>query len=433
MTSLGGVRQSTASNAGLKRDRVGEDELEAYGMDAKARSDAAAWCRGVGLDGAATLLILSAENVSQEARAFWGDFDFRAARPPAQPERFEAVEELQLANLAPSNFPFQGSSLGDLWGQWAVELLPASARFTIAGEPGFPARIRSTWTDETLVLRTNHMVLLSRCPDPEIVGPILRYAEGGLRLLDEVFGRQSPLDAPLEVRLHRNRADYIAESELSQSIGQWTLGYYSPSEHISRFFVPSGEDNTAAAIEQKLQEVVVHELTHQYISERAGYAEVQSSTTPGHWIVEGFARFIEQQAVELGRNGRGLTDHTVLSIDLCSRLLEQGALLPMESFLNTTNLSFQDLGKEGGIPVKPRYSIGTYTVSETSQYYSQAGALCFFLMNRCGEEGPRRLLNYLEARYEARLPEDHVTLLGFNSIPELDAAFRAFLASPGPK
>jgi hypothetical protein len=433
IASLGGVRQSAASNAGMKRDRVGEDELEAFGKDVEARSEAAAWCHGVGLDGAATLLIQSAEKASEEGRAFWKSFGFQGARPPAEPAPFEAPEAVQLAKLLPAHFPFQGSDLGALWGQWAVELLPASARFTLPGEPGVPKQVTAPWTEDTLILRTDNMVLLSRCHDPVIMGPILRYAEGALRLLDEIFGMQSPLDSPLEVRLHRNREDYIAESEISRSIGQWTLGYYSPSEHISRFFVPSAEGTSASAVEQKLQEVVVHELTHQYISERAGYSEVLDPRIPGHWIVEGFARFIEQQAVELGRNGRGLADHTVLSIDLCSRLLEQDALLPMEGFLNTTNLSFQELAKEGGIPVKPRYAVGTYTVSETSLYYSQAGALCFFLMNRCGEDGPKRLLTYLEARYEARLPKDHVTLLGFDSVAELDAAFRTFLASPGPR
>jgi len=425
------LRESTAGNAGLKREKTGRLEFEARSRYSEELVAAARWCLDAQLAEAATLLVLDAHDSVRATTDFLTTFAFQSVRPPLPPGPLELPDELTLDALAPSNFPFDGASRGELWGQWAREISPAAAHFVAASEAGFPSGLVAPWTEDTIVLTTRNMTLVSRCLDPAIVGSVLRNGEGGLEQLAELFGQEDVEATPLEVRLHKNRTDYLADAARTGKGLGWTLGYYSPAEHISRFYVPDRNvSSSSAGLSQTLWQVVVHELTHQYVTERAGFRARQNGPQPGHWIVEGFARFVEHQAVELGRTGRGLTDPTVLSIDLTAQLAQAGGLIPLERLLAMDYEGFGALSGEASIEVKPRYSMGTYVLNERSIYYSEAGALCFFLVNRRGPEGADRLLAYLRARYESSLPEAHWKLLGFESVAELDAAFRAFLAHP---
>ena len=67
------------------------------------------------------------------------------------------------------------------------------------------------------------------------------------------------------------------------------------------------------ALGRALFEVLSHELTHQYIAERWVTGEGRrSASTPGFWVVEGMARFVEDQALEMGRRGIRFDDETVV-------------------------------------------------------------------------------------------------------------------------
>ncbi len=425
------LQKSRASNAGLKRDRIGRLELTAREHGAAQLVVAARWCLDRGLSEAATLLVLDAQESVQKAADLHAAFHFQTAHPPAAPDPLDLPDELSLDALAPASFPFTGEERGELWGRWAREITPARAHFITSDDPDFPTNLKTPWTENSIVLRTPNLVFVSRCLDASIVGPVLRNGEGGIEQLTTLFGLDDSQAPPLQVRLHRNRSDYLAEGLRTAGVPRWSLGYYCSGDRVSRFYVPGeGEPTNPTRIEQTLWQVVVHELTHQFVSERTGFHERSSPTEPGHWVVEGFARFIEHQSVELGRTGRGLTDPTVLSVDLTAQLAKIGALIPLERLLATDAVGFALLDNQPRVEVRPQYSMGTYPMAELSIYYAEAGALCFFIANRCGPKGRDRLLAYLRARYEGRLPKDHWTILGFKSIAELDTAFRAFLADP---
>jgi len=335
---------------------------------------------------------------------------------------------VDFGSLAPKAFPFEGDKA---WRLWARELVPSGGHFLTAADPSWP-NPKGVWATDTLVIGTPHVTLLTRNSDPALIGSLLRNAEGAQRLLDEFFHKQGVAPAPLEMRLHQNRADYLAEETPSGAMAStWSLGYYSPAEHASRFYVPDlapGED--ASQREEALQRVVVHELTHQYVAERSGFVDRQTPTAEGHWIVEGCARFMEQQTVALGHPERGFDDATVLSVDLTARAVGKHKEIPLVELFAMSYDAFLELADEHELELQPRYTLGLFQLSLRELYYHEAGALVFFLMNRCGPDGPVALLNYLQARTQNQLQTNHAKALGFASTKRLEEAFYAFLGDP---
>ena len=108
---------------------------------------------------------------------------------------------------------------------------------------------------------------------------------------------------PLDGRLHKNRKEYLEEK--TPDGGQampWSAGYYSPRENVSRFYVPGSGDGEGP-VPLDLLKTLAHELTHHWLSMRwlGPGSRGGAAVLPGYWIVEGFARFMEDQAMEMGR------------------------------------------------------------------------------------------------------------------------------------
>lgn len=431
-SSLSGVRQSTSGSATLAREHLGRTEAEDAFRDAARRAEAAVWCRDVGAPSAATLLLDGALEARQAAEAFLVDFGFQGARRPAPPDPLDLPVGVDFGALAPKEFPFEGDKV---WRLWARELVPAGGRFLTAADPSWP-HPTGVWATDTLAIGTRHVTLLTRNSDPALIGSLLGNAEGALRLLDGLFDKLEAAPTPLEVRLHKNRTDYLAEESPGGAVAStWSLGYYSPAEHASRFYVPEdarAEDTNldTSVREETLQRVVVHELTHQYVAERSGFVDRQTATAHGHWIVEGFARFLEHQTVALGHPERGLDDATVLSVDLTARAVGKHKEIPLEELFTMSYDSFLVLSDEHELALEPRYSLGSFKLSQRELYYHEAGALVFFLMNRCGPNGPARVLNFLQMRTQNQLSELTESALGFQSLVDLEEAFHAFLKDP---
>ena len=79
---------------------------------------------------------------------------------------------------------------------------------------------------------------------------------------------------------------------------EWTAGHYSPLDRVERIYLPADDDEF-----RSVMNTYAHELTHHWLSMRwLGKGNMgRAAVVPGYWIVEGFARFIEDQAMEMGR------------------------------------------------------------------------------------------------------------------------------------
>ncbi|MBC8328306.1 MAG: PQQ-binding-like beta-propeller repeat protein [Planctomycetes bacterium] len=411
---LSGLKQNDAVNAEGQRRRVQRLEQRNRAQLATRYREAAVDCADLGLTGAATLLLTDSAALDRDQ--------------PADPDL--------LASWMPSELPFRGEQdAGERWQRWAREIVPADARFLSEQAPELLAVDHPFWKRDRIAFRTENLMLLTREAPPAAIGLCLRKGEAAIRILTRLFPAAEGHDLPpMEVRIHPSRGSYEAEVEekdapaMGSSL-RWTSGYYAPEERVSRFFLPTGGGQWIDA--RDLHQVLAHELTHQFFSERCGWSEDLSLETPGFWVVEGIASFIEEQAVELGRRAGDLRDPTVPSLDASAQLLALEKLLPLEEFLLLDKEGFHELDANPTLPVSLRRTLGTRLMSEISIFYDQAGALSYFLMNERGEEGRATFLRYLQGYYEGTLEADGWQMLGFDAIDEFEQAFHAFLKGLG--
>jgi|LakMenEpi03Aug12_release.lakeMendotaPanAssembly.Ray.scaffolds.fasta_scaffold01623_29 hypothetical protein len=421
---LAGTTRSTASNLEAQRERIAGEEKGLRTASADRAVAALEWCASRSWTRAASALAGFSLQISpQDERALklaaeWIDPAFPWADKP------EATEQ---------------------WLAWSESLLASEGEFVAKDAAiwkGFRGKI---WESGTIVLRSRNLVLVSREQDREIVSGVLRDGElaiGALELLlsDNPHGRRAARDSErLQVRLHRNREDYLNENgEEGAAKLSWTAGYYSPGENVSRFYVPEENRVLSGMREQQLFSVVAHELTHHYLdqvwSPMPGGQSRSRADAPGFWVIEGIARFVEDQVLEFERHGPGFDDPTVESLDAAAVLSGLGELFPAAKILDMDNNGFQSLTKiEEGVEIKLRNTLQGRRYTPTAVFYDQAGALSYFFIHAQGPEGRAKFIDYMRRAYTAKQRKEAWKQLGYETPEALQKAFEEFLKASQAK
>jgi len=401
--ALAGKQENRDANAAAKLRKKQEQERERRRALLASFHAAAAWCRERGMWTAATVLLARSRRILPDEGT---------------------VEACRLAEeLVPPEFPWrEGDDVPRLWMDWAEVLLTAGARFLPRDDPAWKGP-GERWAN-AVALRTQNLLLFSRDRDPAVVGPCLLKGEGTIRVLDELL---PPVDGqplarePLEVRIHADRESYLKEDAEDLP---WTAGYYSPRENISRFYVPHAADKSR--VDRALHYTLAHELTHHHV-DRRWIRAVPEADAPGFWIEEGFARFVEDQALEMGRADRNFEDPTVRSVDVASQAALAGLLIPVGELVDTSHASFFELSGAPLAEIQLRYTLARPRPSRRTLFYDEAGSLVFFLVNRCGPRGREALFDYMKEYRSGRAQPDGWKALGWESPDALQAEFLAFL------
>lgn len=343
------------------------------------------------------------------------------------------VRELALS-LAPAGFVLADASKRPAaWMKLAEAILPVAGEVVPPDDPAAKKSRAAPWDANVLLLRSRNILLLSRDSDPAIVGECLRHAERTVRVLARELGppaNASAEDGRLEVRLHANREQYLADQSAGGAPPEWTAGFFSSQDGISRFYVPRDQTHHDP-LERALFEVLAHEVTHQWISVRWLGSENQPATGkpkgPGYWIVEGFARFIEDQIVGAGNELR-IDDERANSVDVSARILGEDRLMPLAELLDLDQLGFWKLSKEPLALVQPKRLMRRAEINATNRFYEQGGALAFMLVNHADRTKRELLVQYLRAWYAGKLERESWKQLGYADAAQLEAEFREFLA-----
>lgn len=375
--TLTGKAATTSSNTGKQRARVAAEEDAARKRTCDAFLAASEWCEKHGLALSASALLVHAEIVLPEQ-----------AR----------VREREAA-LLPRDFPgHDADARATTWSHLARAILPCGGVLVPQSDAAWERARTAPWNADAFALRTPNVILISRERDTEVLGQCLRDADRTVRLLSALLprpaGTPAPQGVPLDVRLHASRADFLAEAARAGAEMAWASGYYSPRENVSRFYVPRGETN-ADPLARDLAGVLVHELTHHYISARwlgdDAHPALGDARQPGFWIVEGFARFVEDQVVEMERRGERFDDDTVRSIDAAAAVMGQGGKASLKSFLQLPQAGFAQLPADQPIFVQLRNTLGKLGITPKTLFYEQAGSLVYFLLNEAGEDRRARV------------------------------------------
>ncbi|MCZ6570136.1 MAG: hypothetical protein O7B23_08260, partial [Deltaproteobacteria bacterium] len=280
-------------------------------------------------------------------------------------------------------------------------------------------RARYHWRKDVYGLRAGPVLLITSVKDTRVVGRCLAYGRMTCRVLGALFATDTPhkrRSAPLTIHLFESKQEYKQKSGVYSSFEdpeflKWTSGHYSPSEGISRFFWFKDP-----AIERRIGAIAVHELTHHWLREQnPRYASSQirrGPTTPGHWIVEGFATLMEQGIYDVERGTWSLFNPRSTSLDYVRELDRAKKLLDWKRLYSISPKDFRHLGNKSDLPVVSRWMLGKRLLSERSLFYMQATATCIFLYHADGGKHRDQLLDYVVHNY-----------MGKNEKLDLKAAF----------
>lgn len=401
-----------AANSSGVATRMRKEEAQAKGNLTASFRKAAGWCNQNGMPISASALLLQALRMVEESVEVQGD----------------------AKALIPRGFPDpDGKGAAQRWTQLALELLPSDAKVVSRDDPCWEKVQSMPWSQKAIALRTENVLLMSTATEPELLGHCLTNGENTVRVLQAVLPWVPPEGSnaePLNVRVHTDQAEYLAQfSERGRKAMKWTGGFYWVEDNVSRFFVPRDEEKDP--LERPLERLLVHEMTHQYIAARwsrtvhgrmSGY-----ETGPGFWIVEGIARFLEDQVVEMNKHGDKLDAETAWSIDAAARLCEQGRLIPMNVFLDMDQRDYARLKTKTTTTILLRHTIGPVEVSPMATFYEQAGSLTFFLWHQGGDAGRQRLLDYLRSWYTWQTRRKSWEMLGYPSAEALEKDYQDFL------
>ena len=363
--------------------------------------------------------------------------------------------------LVPEGFPWKSApDAAQQWAEWADALLPSGATFLTGDDDAWGRLTNEPWKSERpLGFRTRNILLFCMDRDPAVCGKSLFLAEGTVRSLQVLLnaGAVEPVSGDqqrIEVRIHKNRKAYLEEqSATGQKAMEWSGGYFSPRENISRFYVDRGEREPGEKDRERgtsdrgtggggsaggpgsrgtpdmkeLGRVLTHELTHHYMEMR-WMGNRGGGGGAGYWVIEGMATFVENQAVQMDRRGFAFDDRTVEDLDALSTIEGQGSgLFKAERFVDMDHGDFDKLNNTPFIRVKLRSSTGEKYFSERALWYAQAGALSFFFLHQKGAEGRERFVSYVRQHYMGSAPRPGWAALGYDSAEDLDKEFFGFL------
>lgn len=338
--------------------------------------------------------------------------------------------------LVPPEFPWAGAKDAPaVYRRWAPWLAVAGAEFLPKNSPSLAALKSGPWAAGAIGLRTANVELVSRVSDPAVVGPCLLNSEVTVRSLETLLGAkqsaQRPPEPPLVVRLLANKEEYLLEAAASgMQMAEFTAGYFSPSDRISRFFQPSAEDAIVSA-GRDLKEVLVHELTHHWVEVRwtkeRGLKTRRSPAVPGYWLVEGLATFVEDQVVDFETRGLSFDDPTVKCVDTANACFAARYWMPPKRLMEMTQIEFAKLDVKFVQPVRLSRTRLDLTMSQRNLFYSEAAALVHYLINERGDDGRARFIAYLESVYAGTPPKDAPAALGFDSWAALTIGFESWL------
>jgi outer membrane protein assembly factor BamB len=409
IATIAGRKSTTAGNADVQRKHLQEVEGDARVAFVANIVAAAQWCADHGAKTAASALRLRVADMI--------------------PGR--AVDPATIADWAPPDFPGIGTKteIGKTWALWADALLPSGAHFVKADEALTKRLSKSPFSSGAKILATDHVLLISREWDPKILGPCLSRAEATVRTLTRMLGKSPSAgkpDATIEVHLYVTREEYLADKSSGWAPPQWSAGVYSPSEAVSRFYSRLAAD-AEDPFGRSLHSVMAHELTHHFV-DRVWNPASNPSVVPGFWMVEGFAEFVGEQAVEMDRLGDALDDATVRSLDMTAAAMRAGHFIPLAVLLDIDHEKFRkELDGPSFGPLQLRHTLFRCKLDPRGLFYVESAALSFFVMNRCGENGRATYIDWFARLCRAETVPEMWKQVGFASLAEFEAAFKAFL------
>jgi len=293
--------------------------------------------------------------------------------------------------------------------------------------PGILARARRDWRRDLAGFRSRHLLVVT--PVTQRPGAIARCLSQGELVCDalsEIFSVPTRRDIerePLVLYLYESRAEYLARSQGGpgdESHGhglQGTAGYYDQRANRSHVFLPPAEEGAF----ERLAATYSHELVHHWVRAHlprlpGGTASHPRPGTPGYWIVEGLATFVQELDFDLDRRTWSVAPARAESLGFV-RHAAPSELLPWPEILELSWLDYRGLSHEETLQVPaPGYLGRLRPTSPLRAFYLQSSAACHALWHADRGRHREALVRYLVRHYTRKtVPDDLEAIFGMDA------------------
>ena len=283
----------------------------------------------------------------------------------------------------------------------------------------------ASWRDDLLALESGELLVLTPLARPGRIAGCLALGRLVCDALSELFNSGTHVRKntwPLILRLYETKEAYLKAtlrgrvSDTDRIVMEESAGHFDSGAGISRIYMPE-----ARASWDRIMKVYAHELTHHWIEERCPLFRVgdrrRTGVLPGHWIVEGFAEFVEGFRWNVAQQTWSAKNPQARSLDLVARATPK-QLIPWRDVFNMTHAKFQLLDRrEVEFRVPMRWRLGYSNImSEGGMYYAQAAAACHYFYF-AGAKERAALFEYVRAYYTGQLPKKLDTIQRFFGLP----------------
>jgi hypothetical protein len=290
-----------------------------------------------------------------------------------------------------------------VWLDWRVDVLPSKygrIRMLDYSHPELE-RARELWKPRdsegvrqsvpVYGVETDEIVFITSLERTDTVKHCVSIARFTARALEEMMKVDDPkrgTSDPLVIYLYANQKQYIELSGQGRGAAPnptiaMSAGHYVPTENVSRFFWPN-----RPGAKDSVKETFVHELTHHWIQERnprwarADQAMGEKSvTTPGSWIVEGMAVFMQESRFDLERGTWSHFNPKMLSLDSVDSIGRQKKLMDWKKLFTITKQELHEIVDTKKLQAKyeGRWNLFPIGMSEMLLFYKQSGSTCTYL------------------------------------------------------
>lgn len=352
---------------------------------------------------------------------------FRAALPSLAGElRIDAVRWIlraapgdkdavaALRALLPADVqPAPGSNVAAEWADLAAAALRTPIRVLKPKPPSAPDLTRAdralgmatlAWRKDLIAIQSDRILVIAPADRP---GPIARCIELGETVcstLDTLFASgtaRRDTREPLTILVYGTKDEFTAQcikaGEMPPHGLENTAGFYSPQYELARLYIPGGDAEFSHLIP-----TFAHELTHQWIAQRCPLfrddEQRSTITTPGYWVVEGFATFVEE--LELSVHTRTFDAPRATESTSIVALAPREALHPWGRLLAMPQGEFAKLNPKGGAKVKfPDRLAWHRTIDPVRMFYHQAAAASAALWNMDNGQWREKFIAYVGRHY----------------------------------
>ena len=299
---------------------------------------------------------------------------------------------------------------------WIEYLLVADARPTSLFSPPTKktglstderalGRATTRWRPDLIGVRSDELRIFTPLADPGILAQCLATGHLVTDQLDAMFaGAVVDVRPPMTLYLYESKQEYQSQSasrgEGEEGETKYRAGHYSPMDNLQHVYMPEAKD-----ARERVLRTYAHELTHNWAQMRCplyGAGEAidagkRGANRRGYWIVEGFARFVQEFRYDFEAGVADPLNPRARSLDA---VVHARTLHKWDALFRLSSKSFHRLSHEPRHQVRLRWRLGrNVSLSDANLFYDQAAATVHFLYH--GERGTYRdeLLAYLKAYY----------------------------------